>query len=256
MADKMPALFVGHGSPMNAIEENAYTRTWERIAGDFPKPKAILAVSAHWYTHGSRIMDESQPQMVYDMYGFPHELYQVRYNAPGAPVLSRKTRDLISRDVAVDNSWGFDHGAWSVLCKMYPQADIPLYQLSVDAYAPPEEHFRMGQEIGILRNEGVLILGSGNIVHNLLRLDWNREEGFDWADEFDLYVKNSILSRQFQNVAEYKAAGNSARAAVPTPDHFYPLLYVLGAARPDDKVYVFNESRIMGSVSMTGYLFK
>ena len=190
---KMPALFIGHGSPMNAIEDNQYTRNWIEIAGEFPKPKAILAISAHWYTDGSRITDEAHPKMVYDMYGFPDELYKVLYEAKGAPELAHLTKDLIKRDVKIDNSWGYDHGTWSVLCKMYPEADIPVYQLSVDSSASAQTHFKIGQEISALREKGVLILGSGNVVHNLSKISWEMEGGHPWAVDFDNYIKNKII---------------------------------------------------------------
>jgi len=253
---KMPVLFVGHGSPMNAIEDNEFTRIWAKIATLFPKPKAILAVSAHWYTNGTRIDDEENPKMIYDMYGFPEELYKVVYDADGAPEFAKMTKDLIKREVTIDRSWGLDHGTWSVLTKMYPDADIPTYQLSVDGKASAETHFKIGQEISALREEGVLILGSGNVVHNLSKINWGMKGGFPWADEFDIFVKEKIQSKNYEDVVNYKKIGNIADLAVRTPDHFFPLLYVLGAAREEDEVTVFNEKRLMGSMSMTCYLFK
>ena len=253
---KMPALFVGHGSPMNAIEDNVYTKGWENIAHEFPKPEAILAVSAHWYTRGTRVTDDPHPKMIYDMYGFPDALYRVRYDAPGAPELAREAKALIARDVHTDNGWGLDHGAWSVLKRMYPEADIPVFQLSVDALAAPEIHFRIGREIGALRKKGVLIFGSGNVVHNLARTDWGMQGGYPWALDFDAYIKNKIVQREFQDVIEYRRAGESASLAFATPDHFYPLLYVLGAAEDGDRLSVFNDSCVMGSLSMTSYLFQ
>lgn len=253
---KMPTLFVGHGSPMNAIEDNEFTMNWEEIAKKIPKPKAILSVSAHWYTHGSRIMDSRQPEMIYDMYGFPDELYRIEYKAKGAPELSHLTKDLIKRDVQIDNSWGYDHGTWSVLSRMYPDADIPLYQLSVDANSGAETHFKIGQEISSLREKGVLILGSGNVVHNLSKINWNMEGGYPWAIDFDEYIKEKITQKQFQDVIDYKKAGDSSKIAFYTPDHFYPLLYVLGASSTNDQVKIFNDKCLMGSMSMTCYLFE
>jgi len=200
---KMPALFIGHGSPMNAVEDNQYTRNWMKIAGEFPKPKAILAISAHWYTNGSRITDEAHPKMVYDMYGFPDELYKVLYEAKGAPKLAHLTKDLIKRDVKIDNSWGYDHGTWSILCKMYSEADIPVYQLSVDSSASAQTHFEIGQEISALREKGVLILGSGNVVHNLSKIGWEMEGGHPWADDFDNYIKNKIISKEYQDAINF-----------------------------------------------------
>jgi 4,5-DOPA dioxygenase extradiol len=254
--EKMPVLFVGHGSPMNAIEENIFTKNWEKIARDIPRPEAILSVSAHWYTEGTRINDGKRPQMVYDMYGFPEELYRVVYGAEGAPELAHETQRLIKREVALDNTWGLDHGTWSVLVRMYPKADIPVYQLSVDALSGPEAHFQMGREISALREQGVLILGSGNVVHNLHRLSWDMDGGYPWAVEFDDYVKTKILSGQFGDIINYRSAGTSAELAFPSPDHFYPLLYILGASSENGRVSVYNEQCVMGSMSMTCYLMQ
>jgi 4,5-DOPA dioxygenase extradiol len=253
---RMPALFVGHGSPMNAIEDNIYTRSWTEIASKLPKPKAILAVSAHWYTHGTRISDDEHPKMVYDMYGFPEKLYKVDYKSKGMPELAHATKNLIKRDVKIDNSWGYDHGTWSVLFKMYPEADIPVYQLSVDRNASAKDHFQIGQEISELREKGVLIFGSGNVVHNLSKVSWGMEGGHPWADEFDSYIKDKVVKRQYEDVINYKSAGKSSELAFFTPDHFYPLLYILGASKEEDQLSVFNDSRMGGALSMTSYLFK
>jgi 4,5-DOPA dioxygenase extradiol len=254
--EKMPVLFIGHGSPMNALEDNPFTDNWQNTASRLPRPAAILCVSAHWYTHGSRIMDEAHPKMVYDMYGFPDELYRIQYKAEGAPLLAHETKNLISRAVTVDNSWGFDHGAWSVLHRMFPAADIPVYQLSVDMNADAQTHFAIGQELRSLREQGVLILGSGNVVHNLGRINWSMKGGQPWAVEFDNYIIGKIKSREYNDVIHYESAGESSRLAFPTPDHFFPLLYVLGASDQDDRLTVFNDSCIMGSMSMTCYLFE
>lgn len=176
--NKMPALFIGHGSPINAIENNEYTANCSKIAHKIPRPKAILAISAHWYTDGTRITDEAHPKMIYDMYGFPDELYNVEYKAKGAPELALFTKNLIKRDVKTDNSWGYDHGTWSVLYKMYPEADIPVYQLSVDRKANASVHFQIGQQISELREKGVLIFASGNVVHNLSKINWEMKGGY------------------------------------------------------------------------------
>ncbi|MHB1455124.1 MAG: 4,5-DOPA-extradiol-dioxygenase [Saccharofermentanales bacterium] len=253
---RMPALFIGHGSPMNAIEDNRFTAEWVRIAGMIPRPEAILSISAHWYTSGTRVSDADSPRVIYDMYGFPSELYNVQYNAPGAPALAHEAKDLISREVSIDNGWGIDHGTWSVLHRMYPDADIPVCQLSVDADAPPQTHFEIGLEISRLRDQGVLVVGSGNVVHNLARISWNMEGGQPWAVDFDGFIKSRIHARQFDDVINYNRAGKSAELAFYTPDHFYPLLYVLGAAREDDNLQVFNDVCMMGSMSMTCYLFQ
>ncbi|NTW70933.1 MAG: 4,5-DOPA dioxygenase extradiol [Eubacteriaceae bacterium] len=252
----MPVLFVGHGSPMNTIEDNEYTRTWKEIAKTIPKPKAILAVSAHWYTKGTRIMNEATPKMIYDMYGFPEALYKVVYHAPGSPEFAGKSKELISKDTVFDNSWGFDHGTYSVLCQMYPSQDIPVFQISVDGLSPGETHFEIGTQLRSLREQGVLIFGSGNIVHNLRSVDFNNAKGFDWAYDFDDKIKNSILDRDFSTAVHYESIGDSARHAVPTPDHYFPLLYVLGASDESDKVSIYNNSCTMGSLSMTSYLFE
>lgn len=253
---KMPVLFVGHGSPMNAIEDNEYSRGWIEIAKKIPKPEAILSVSAHWYTDGTKVSDAEKPETVYDMYGFPDELYQVSYNAPGAPELAHKVKSMISSPVGIDNSWGLDHGTWSVLHRMYPKADIPVLQLSLDSLTSFDAHFRIGRELSSLREQGVLILGSGNIVHNLGMAKWGMDSGFPWADEFDIYIKDRIVNRQYEDVINYGNAGKSSEMAFFTPEHFYPLLYVLGASRDEDRISIFNESRTMGSISMTSYIFE
>ena len=252
---KIPVLFIGHGSPMNAIEDNQYTKNWEKIASKFPKPKAILSISAHWYTNGSFINDSDNPKMVYDMYGFPDELYNLVYNSKGATELAHLKKDLIKKNVEIDNSWGLDHGTWSVLCKMYPEADIPVYQLSVDATASAETHFQIGKEISSLREQGVLIFGSGNVVHNLGRINWEMDGGELWAVDFDGFIKEKIIRREYEDVINYKNAGESSKLAFVTPDHFYPLLYILGTSKDDDKLSIFNDSCVMGSLSMTSYLF-
>jgi 4,5-DOPA dioxygenase extradiol len=252
----MPALFVGHGSPMNAIEDNDFTRNWAKIVDEFPTPKAIIAISAHWYTNGSRITDEEHPKMIYDMYGFPDELYKVEYNAKGSPDLAHLVQKLPKRNIMIDNSWGYDHGTWSVLTKMYPEANVPVIQLSVDNQADAETHFQMGKEISNLRENGVLIFASGNIVHNLERINWGMRGGYRWADEFDLYIKDKITKRQYHDVINYENAGNNSKLAFFTPEHFYPLLYILGASNENDKVSIFNDSCVMGSLSMTSYLFR
>lgn len=254
--DRMPVIFVGHGSPMNAIQDNPYTKSWKKVGKDIPKPKAILAVSAHWYTNGSRISDIEQPKLVYDMYGFPNELYQVKYPVSGDSRIAHRVQELTDKKAAIDNSWGIDHGIWSVLCNMFPKADIPVIELSVDRTADAKSHFKLGQDISTIRDEGILILASGNVVHNLVMADYNMEDrGYQWAEEFDAYIKEKILQKEFEDVIHYKSAGENSVLAFQTPDHFYPLLYALGAVSSSDKVSVFNESCTLGALSMTSYLF-
>ncbi len=202
----MPAIFIGHGSPMNAIEDNSFNQNWRTLTTKIPKPKTILVVSAHWYTRGTHIMGAMLPKMIYDMYGFPHELYEVVYNAPGAPEIAHRASQLISRETTFDNSWGYDHGAWSVLNQMFPQADIPVFQISVDGTASANAHFELGQQLKPLRDEGVLILGSGNVVHNLRLVNSNMAGGYEWAGEFDAYIKESIIGKQFNKAVNYHEA--------------------------------------------------
>lgn len=252
---RMPVIFIGHGSPMNAIEENTFSIEWETLGDRLPRPAAILSVSAHWFTDGLKVTDSAAPNTIYDMYGFPDELYQIVYKAAGAPELAHLTKTLIKRNVAIDNSWGLDHGTWSLLHRIYPKADIPVFQLSVDRNATPEEHFQIGKDLRSLREQGVLIMGSGNVVHNLARISWNMDGGYPWAEEFDAYIKTNILDKNFENVIHYKQAGASSQAAFTTLDHFAPLLTILGAVEEDDQVSVFNDSCVLGSLSMTSYLF-
>jgi 4,5-DOPA dioxygenase extradiol len=253
---RMPVLFIGHGSPMNAIEDNEFTRSWVSIGENLPKPKAILSVSAHWFIDGTRICDELHPKQIYDMYGFPRELYELQYPALGSPEYAHIAMSVLHKEVTVDNSWGIDHGTWSVLCHMFPKADIPVYQLSIDRRLDAESHYKLGQELSSLRDQGVLILGSGNVVHNLAKINWELEGGYPWAEEFDAYIKAAILEGNHQKVIHYEQSGKASEMAFFTPEHFNPLLYVLGATGENDKVEVFNDACILGSLSMTGYLFQ
>lgn len=252
---KMPLLFVGHGSPMNAIEKNAFTKTWVELAGKIPEPKAILSISAHWTTSGTRVSNSPNPRTIYDMFGFPKELYEVQYQPPGAPEIAANLMAAIP-EVLIDNTWGIDHGTWSVLKHFYPKANVPVLQLSLDLKMTRQDHFDLGQKLQALREEKVLILGSGNIVHNLGLVRWDLEGGYAWADEFDGYMKDCILRRDFKGVIQYKNAGESAKSAFRSFEHFDPLLYILGASQAKDRITVFNDSRTLGSLSMTGYLFE
>lgn len=251
---KMPVVFVGHGSPMNAIEDNEFTRGWAEMALNIIRPKVILAVSAHWYTSGTKTNDEKTPRVVYDMYGFPKELYEVKYEAAGSPEVADTLKELIKYNLEVDNSWGIDHGTWSVLTHMYPEADIPVIQLSIDRSRGREYQYEIGKMLKPLREKGVLIIGSGNIVHDLSKISWKMEEGYKWAYEFDSYIKERILHGDHEGVLNYENAGESSSLAFKTPEHFYPLLYTLGASEVGENVEVYNEKCLMGSISMTSYL--
>lgn len=249
----MPVLFVGHGSPMNAIEDNEFSRGWREIAGLVGKPRAILCVSAHWFVKESLVLAAKHPRTIHDFYGFPRDLYDVRYPAPGAPELAEQVSQIVaSESVAPDDSWGLDHGCWAVLRSMYPQADIPVCQLSLNFTLPSEAHYQIGRELAGLRDEGVLIVGSGNIVHNLGMVDWRDQgAGYPWADEFDALCRNSIKARDDERLVRYEGLGRPALLSIPTPDHYWPLLYVLGASASTEPVRFFNERRVLGSVSMT-----
>lgn len=252
---KMPLLFVGHGSPMNAIEDNLFTEGWKAVAASLPRPSAILSVSAHWTTDGTLLNDLDKPRTIYDMYGFPTQLYQVDYQPAGAPGLARQTKMLVS-GARIDNSWGIDHGTWSVLRRMYPAADIPVYQMSIDMNKTRREHYETGRLLTALRGQGVLIMGSGNIVHNLARVNWDMASGYPWAIEFDNYIRDRIMAGDHAAVIDYRQAGRAADLAFFTLEHFDPLLYVLGASGPGDDIRVFNSGCVLGAISMTGYVFE
>jgi 4,5-DOPA dioxygenase extradiol len=252
---KMPLLFVGHGSPMNAIEENRYSRTWKELGESLPVPKAILSVSAHWLTHGTtKVAAMPWPETIHDFGGFPKELFNVQYPASGSPDFAAQTIKLLQNShVEADLDWGLDHGTWSVLVNMYPQANIPVYQLSIDYSKPPEYHFNLMKELKILRTKGILVMGSGNIVHNLSMLKMSGEV-FPWTIEFDALITEYIDKGDYQSVVNFQKSGSLARLAHPTYDHFLPLLYTLGMADKADRVTYFNEGFDMGSISMRSLL--
>lgn len=251
---KMPMLFVGHGSPMNAISNNEFSKTWKGLMDSYEKPKAILAVSAHWYTDRTYIQKTEEPRQIYDMYGFPDELYELKYTPKGERKLSKRVLELMEEST-VNNDWGIDHGSWSVLCHIYPKADIPVVQLSIDGKLSLADHYELGKKLAPLREEGVLILGSGNILHNLRRVEWEREGMTDIGKEFDDRVHDAILERNFTKVLELEGT-EGFKYAAPTPDHFIPLLYVLPNISEEDTIEVFNRGGHMGSLSMTSYLIK
>lgn len=250
---KMPVLFLGHGNPMNAVATNSFTQRLETLGQELPSPKAILCVSAHWLSAGTWVTHMERPKTIHDFYGFPQELFNVQYPAPGSPQVAELIQSLsLSPKIQLDDkSWGLDHGTWSVLCKMYPQADIPVLQLSIDMSEPPAFHFKMGQTLRALRDQGVLIVGSGNIVHNLRRVEWEKQgQGSDWAIEFDQWVKNRLEARDFKAVTEDFLKTKAGQLSVPTPDHYLPLLYVLGAADEKENLNFEFEGYDMGSISM------
>lgn len=252
---RMPALFLGHGNPMNAIEENAYTDAWARLAATLPLPRAILAVSAHWYVPGCRVTPEERPRTIHDFGGFPRELYEVEYPAPGSPELARRLRDLLApARVVLDRQWGLDHGTWSLLVHLFPEADVPVVQLGLDETLTPEAHYQLGRRLTGLRDEGVLILGSGNVVHNLHTYAWGRHpvEPYDWAVRFESRLRERITAKEHGAVAAYETLGPEAALAVPTPEHYLPLLYVLAQGQPDEPVAFPVEGFDGGSVSMLG----
>ncbi|SEW22901.1 4,5-DOPA-extradiol-dioxygenase [[Clostridium] fimetarium] len=251
----MPVIFIGHGSPMNAIEENEYTKGWKEIADNIPQPKVILSISAHWVTDGTKVSTVENPKTIHDFYGFPKELYDVEYKAKGSLESAIKTIELLDGIARADDSWGLDHGTWSVLRVMYPNADIPVYQMSIDMNATSKELFEIGKKLKSLRDSDILILGSGNIVHNLGIMDYSMEDGFDLAIEFNDYITKKVEQRDFESIFNYKQLGNAARLSVPTTEHFNPLLYVLGATTDLDKVTIFNKSFMAGSLAMTSFVF-
>ncbi|MCA9193485.1 MAG: 4,5-DOPA dioxygenase extradiol [Planctomycetales bacterium] len=254
--ETMPALFVGHGSPMNAVEENQFVRGFRQMAANIPKPKAILCISAHWFTEGSKVTAMPNPKTIHDFGGFPKELFEIEYPAPGNPELAGLTAELAKpATVNLDNSWGLDHGAWTVAMHMYPQADIPLVQLSVDRTLAPEGHFQLGQRLNALRQRGVLILGSGNIIHNLRLVDFQnfhrKDYGFDWAIEARQFVNRCVTDGNYKPLFDYAKQGPAMQLAVPTPEHYLPLLYILGLKHDPANHKLFNDEMLAGSLSMT-----
>lgn len=253
---KMPVLFLGHGSPMNAIEENQFVRGFRKISKEIPVPNAILCVSAHWFTNGTFVTAMDLPKTFHDFYGFPPDLFAIQYPAPGSPELARETAGLLlPAQVEEDHSWGLDHGAWSVIRHMYPEADIPVIQLSIDYSKPPEYHFQLATQLQKLREKGVLIIGSGNIVHNLRLVDWRNINtvgaGWDWAIEARELTNNWILDGNFRNLINYNKQGVAMQTAVPTPDHYMPLIYTLALKEKTDDIALFNDELLGGSLSMT-----
>lgn len=249
-ADKMPVLFVGHGNPMNAIEDNEYSRTWAAIGKKISAPKAILCVSAHWQTKGTYVTAMPKPRTIHDFGGFPDELFNTQYPAPGSPAFAMETIKTIKKTtVHEDDEWGLDHGCWSVLKPMFPKADIPVFQLSLDYTQGPQYHYDLAKELAALRTKGVLIIGSGNIVHNL-GLFTMKDMAYDWAIEFDEKIKNLIEKKEHQPIINYSTLGKAALLSVPSNEHYLPLLYTLALQDKTDSLQFFNDKTTAGSISM------
>jgi 4,5-DOPA dioxygenase extradiol len=251
MTIKMPVLFIGHGSPMNAIEENEFSQAWSAAGKALPRPKAILAISAHWETSGTKVTAMEKPKTIYDFYGFPKELYEVTYPAPGSPDLVQTVRKIIKlTEIQPDLNWGLDHGTWSVLKRLFPKADVPVVQMSLDRSQGPEHHYQLGQQLKELREEGVLIVSSGNIVHNLRMTIFDDKLKFDWAEAFDAKVKQWILADDHEPLIEYDKQGREAELAINSAEHYLPLLYTLGVKDEGEPVSFFADKVTYGAISM------
>ena len=252
----MPVLFIGHGSPMNGIEDTEFSRRWSQMAKEIPTPKAVLVVSAHWFTKGTQITAMDFPKTIHDFGGFPQELFDVQYNAPGNPVLAKETASLLhSAHVELDHDWGLDHGTWTVVRHMYPEANIPVLQLSIDYTRGPQYHYDLAKELQALRKKGVLIIGSGNMVHNLRMVAWDRlndpEYAYDWAVKMNDKFKELILTGDHKPLINYSSMGREAMLAIPTPEHYLPLMYTLGVKNNKDGISFFNDKAVGGSLTMT-----
>lgn len=252
----MPVLFIGHGSPMNGIEDNEFSNRWKSMAKEIPTPAAVLVVSAHWFTKGTKITAMDFSKTIHDFGGFPQELFDVQYNAPGSPVIAKETAGLLhAAHVELDHDWGLDHGAWTVVRHMYPDANIPVLQLSIDYTKSGQYHFELAKEMYALRKKGVLIIGSGNMVHNLRMVAWDKldeqEFGYDWALTMNDTFKYLISTGDYKSLVNYESLGAEAKLAIPTPEHYMPLLYTLGLKGQSEPVSFFNDKAVGGSLTMT-----
>lgn len=250
---KMPAIFIGHGNPMHAIEDSTFSHLWTTIGRALPRPRAILCISAHWETIGTRVTAMDRPRTLHDFAGFPQALFDVKYPAPGSPALAGKVQSLANTPVTLDYDWGLDHGAWSVLCRLFPAADVPIVQLSLDSTKTLAAHYALGQSLRALRNQGVLIVGSGNIVHNLGAVVW-KDTAYDWALRFDEQIKHWILAGDHTAILHFDRLGAAARLAVPTSEHYLPLLYCLAQQEPGETVTFFAETVTLGAIGMRSLL--
>lgn len=248
----MPALFLGHGNPMNAIEENEFTRGWSDAGRSISKPNAILCISAHWQTPGTYVTAMAKPQTIHDFGGFPQQLFDVQYPAPGDIELASETKAGVTKtNVGLNYDWGLDHGCWVVVSHMYPKADVPVIQVSLDYNKPAQWHFELAKELAFLRKKGVLIIGSGNIVHNLGMVNWKENKPYEWAMEANDTVKELIDKHGYESLVKYDTLGKAMQLAVPTPEHYLPLLYTLALKSDNEKISFFNDKTVMGSISMT-----
>lgn len=252
----MPAIFFGHGSPMNAIELNEFSQTWRNIVKNIPTPNAILCISAHWETKGTQITAMEKPKTIHDFGGFPQALFDVQYPASGSPDLVAETKKLITlAHIEEDHQWGLDHGTWSVLNHLYPNADVPVVQLSLDYSKNEEYHYNLGAQLLELRKKGFLVIGSGNMVHNLGMIDWrNPDGGYDWAQEANELFKQKILSKDHKALFNYKELGQAAKLSIPSSEHYRPLMYILALQQEKENPSFFNDKAMMGSISMTGVI--
>ena len=254
--EKMPVLFLGHGSPMNAIEENEFVAGFRNIAKTLPTPQAILCISAHWFTKGTKVTAMEMPRTIYDFGGFPKALYEVKYPAKGSPVLAKETQTLLNPTlVELDDTWGLDHGAWTVIMHLYPQANIPVIQMSIDYTKPASYHYELAQKLQALREKGILIIGSGNIIHNLGLVDFQNfhkdNYGYDWAVEARSSINQYLQDGNYQPLIAYEKQGKAYQLAIPSPDHYLPLIYTLGLQSKGEKITLFNDKLLAGSLSMT-----
>lgn len=258
-SEKMPVLFLGHGSPMNGIEENEFTRGFANVVQNISTPNAIICISAHWFTNGTKVTAMQSPRTIHDFGGFPKQLYEVQYPAAGHPQLAKEVKKLMAPElVNLDKAWGLDHGTWTVIKHMYPKADVPVIQVSIDYTREAEYHFKLAKQLSALRHKGVLIIGSGNIIHNLGLIDFQNfnkvNYGFDWALEAHEKINNLVLDRNYKPLIDYKKQDSSFQLAIPTPDHFLPLIYILGLQEKGENLDLFNDKLIGGSISMTSLI--
>lgn len=253
--EKMPVLFLGHGSPMNAIEENEFVANFRRLGNEMVRPNAILCISAHWETNGTYVTAMQNPPTIHDFGGFPQELFEVQYPAPGSPQLAKQTKAIITKtNVGLDDKWGLDHGAWSVIKHLYPNADIPVIQMSIDYTQPAEYHYELAKELNGLRTKGVLIVGSGNMVHNLRMVSWKRLNevyAYDWTIEANEKMKHFIVNEDHKSLINFKSQGKAFELAIPTPEHYMPLIYTLALKTKNEEITIFNDKPVGGSLTMT-----